>query len=45
MNVDLPAPGTPVMPMRWAPPAFGQQPREQLLGLLLVVAAASTRRA
>ena len=23
MNVDLPAPGTPVIPMRWAPPAFG----------------------
>ena len=22
-NVDFPAPGTPVMPMRWAPPAFG----------------------
>ena len=24
MNVDLPAPGTPVMPMRWAPPASGR---------------------
>ena len=25
MNVDLPAPGTPVMPMRWAPPAAGRR--------------------
>ena len=32
MNVDLPTPGTPVIPTRWLATACGEQARQQLLG-------------
>ena len=32
MNVDLPTPGTPVMPTRWLPPALGQEPQRAAPG-------------
>ena len=37
MKVDLPAPGTPLMPTRTAPPVASAIERQQLGGLLAVV--------
>ena len=37
MNVDLPTPGTPVIPTRWLATAWGQQAPEQLLRQIAVV--------
>ncbi len=39
MKVDLPTPGTPVMPTRWALPECGSSSQQQLLGLLAMVGA------
>ena len=38
MNVDLPEPGTPVMPTRCESPAWGKQAQQHLLRQLLMLA-------
>ena len=45
MNVDLPTPGTPVMPTRTAFPVSGSSAVSSSLGQLPVVGAAATRPA